>query len=265
MNDTLGTLYLLPNLLAEETSRTFLPNILDEIVPSLDGLIAESEKEGRKYLKLFPFPEGKTFRDIPIKLLNEHTLKEDIDPLVDPILDGQNWGLVSDCGLPCLADPGASLVLSAKREGITIELFPGPSAVVSALMLSGLSGQSFAFQGYLPRELDKLKTKVTQLAQKSSMDQQTQLFIEAPYRSEKLFIELLKILPADTLLSIASNLTLPDQITETKSIRAWKEDSLPSIHKKPTVFLFLASQNFQQNRKQSDGRKNHFKRRRVER
>ena len=137
-------LLLLPNVLSEEES-TFCHLALDlgKKIGSLDGLIAESEKGGRRYLKRFTFPEGRTFRDVPIRLLNEHTESKQLNELLDPILKGETWGIVSDAGLPCIADPGALLVSLARKKGVNIEAISGPSSVFLALMLSGLSAQKF--------------------------------------------------------------------------------------------------------------------------
>ncbi|MCB1085175.1 MAG: 16S rRNA methyltransferase, partial [Chlamydiia bacterium] len=150
-------LYLLPNVLDEEGNSAFLiPEAIKEVVAKLDGIIAESEKGGRKFLKAF-HPD---FRSVPIILLNEHTTS--IDALLSPLQKGERWGLISDAGLPVLADPGAKLVRRLHTLNIPIETFPGPSSIVYALQLSGLPGQRFVFNGYPPRDekqlLERLRT-----------------------------------------------------------------------------------------------------------
>ena len=225
-------LLLLPNLLNEEAAPDlFLPVSVDRAVQSLDGLIAESPKGGRHFLRRF-CPE--TFREIPIELLNEHTQDNQIDELLKPLREGKTWGLVSDCGLPCLADPGAKLVARARQLGIPIQVFTGPSAIFFALMLSGLSAQSFAFHGYLEKDQGPLVQQLLTLQKQKG----THIFIEAPYRNQKMLEQLVKTLSDETLLCVAWDLTLPTQGVMCQSVRVWKKSPLPDINKKPAVFLF---------------------------
>ncbi len=234
-------LYLLPNVLGEDLShKDFFPKSLDKLVPTLDGLIAESPKEGRKYLKRFAYPEGKTFREVPIELLNEHTPDEDLDELIQPIKKGESWGLISDAGLPVLADPGARLVRQLHRLSLPVHTFPGPSSIIYALMLSGLSGQNFAFHGYLPRKPEELRPAIQGLEKRSHSEKETEIVIEAPYRSDKLFDTLIRTLRPNTELSISWNLTLPDQGVQTKTVKEWKQGKAPNLHKTPAVFVFAA-------------------------
>src|SRR5262249_13098213 len=156
LSHSIMTLFLLPNLLDETLAwEPFLPASVAAAVQSLDGLIAESEKEGRRYLRRFVNHER--MAATPIRLLNEHTQPKEIGELLEPLIRGERWGLISDAGLPCIADPGAPLVLLAHEKKIRVETFSGPSSIVMALQLSGLSGQRFAFHGYLPREAPDLK------------------------------------------------------------------------------------------------------------
>lgn len=233
-----GKLLLLPNVLAPEQEGVHeLPIGLQQQVQDLDGMIAESEKGARYFMRRFTFSKGRTFRDIPIVLLNEHTPEEEIPQLLQPLLKGECWGLVSDCGLPCLADPGAKLVSHARRHAIEVQAFSGPSSIVLALMLSGLPAQSFAFHGYLEREPEKTAAQIRQLQKRSKEDKATQLFIETPYRNQKLFDCLLQNLMPTTLLCVAWDLTLPSQAVICQSVAEWKKSAPPSIHKKPAVFL----------------------------
>jgi len=232
-------LLLLPNLLDEELShRDFFPPNLEDIIPTLDGLIAESPKGGRRFLKRFSYPEGKSFRDTPIHLLNEHSTDEEIKELLEPLKQGEKWGLISDAGLPVLADPGSRLVMYLHELSIPVQAFPGPSSIVYALMLSGLPAQNFAFHGYLPQRPGELSFKLKDLEKRASYEKQTQVFIEAPYRTEKLLRFLLEVLEGDTLLSLAWNLTLPTQGVRTQTVKEWKKKPLPSLKKTPAVFLF---------------------------
>lgn len=227
-------LLLLPNALDPNLdSGEFLIPVLSDVVPHLSGIIAESEKGARFFLKRFTYPAPKTFREVPIHLLNEHSSAKDVQDLLKLLQKGGTWGLISDCGLPILADPGSELVRLAQRAQILVQAYPGPSSIVMALMLSGLPGQSFTFHGYLPRETHELRKKLATLQR----FKQTHLFIEAPYRTEKLLAFLLSELREDLTLCVAWNLTLPDQGVIVKTVKEWKKGSLPDLKKKPAVFV----------------------------
>lgn len=231
------TLLLLPNLLADyRHAEVFLPASVFKAMQSIDGLIAESEMEGRRYLKRFE--TKKPAMEIPIALFNEHTPEENLDFLLEPVVAGERWGLVSDAGLPCIADPGSKLVLRAIQRGIHIQAFVGPSSILMALMLSGLPGQKFFFHGYLNKEPNKRKDEIKQLAQQSQKEQATQLIMEAPYRNRHTLETLLQTLPNHSLLSVAWDLTLPTQGVMTQTVSQWKKCSLPNLDKKPAIFLF---------------------------
>ncbi len=231
-------LLLLPNVLDETLSHeSFLPKDVDVAISLLDGLIAESEKGARRFLRRFSFSNGRTFRDIPLKLLNEHTEDKELKELLAPILQGQTWGLASDCGLPCLADPGAKLIFQARKKNIAIQAFVGPSSIVLALMLSGFSAQRFAFNGYLPKEEAQLNAQIKLLQTRSKQEDSTQLCIETPYRNVKLFNAFLKNLNDETYLCVAADLTAPTQYVETQMVREWKKSACPEIDKRPAVFL----------------------------
>ncbi len=238
----MASLILLPNVLhdGEEDIRNVFPPLVQDKVVSLQGLIAESEKEARRYLKRFVFPEGRTFREVPLRLLNEHTTPQELQDLLEPLLKGETWGLISDAGLPCLADPGASLVALARKRGVCIEAVSGPSSLFLALMLSGLSAQKFTFHGYLEREPLKIRAQIKELEKQSLQLRQTQLCIEAPYRSQSLLQALIAELSPSTILSVCVNLTAPDQAVWTLPVKEWKKMTLPEIHKKPAIFLFFA-------------------------
>jgi 16S rRNA (cytidine1402-2'-O)-methyltransferase len=231
------TLIILPNLLDDYADIDLcLPKKLSSIISSLDGLIAESEKNARKYLLRFLNKEE--FNKIKIRLLNEHTKETEIKELIQEISD-QKWGLISDAGLPCIADPGSTLVRYAKEKNIQIQAIPGPSSIFLALMLSGLNAQKFSFQGYLPREENILINKIRFLELESSKQKLTQIFIEAPYRSDKIFEILKKNLKENTLFSVAVNLTSKDEKVVTKTIKEMKKTDL-KIGKNPAIFLFQA-------------------------
>lgn len=228
------TLLLLPNLLGPlKDHREFLPSSVDQVIASMDGLIAESEGEGRRYLKRFN--TKKKPHEMPVALLSKKF--KDLDFLLEPVVKGETWGVVSDCGLPCLADPGAALVLRARQLNIPVVAFTGPSSFTYALMLSGLPGQSFFFHGYLPKTPND---RIKKLREWEKLKSTTHLFIEAPYRNMHTFQACLQTLHNDTLFCVASSLTLPDEWVQTLPISLWRKQPTPTIAKKPTLFLFIS-------------------------
>ncbi len=232
------TIYLLPNLFDEtQPWEPFLPESVKEAVASLDGLIAESEKAGRRYLRRFV--DHDRMAATPIRLLNEHTQASDIAELLAPIAKGERWGLVSDAGLPCIADPGAPLVLMAHERKIQLTAFPGPCSMMMALQLSGLCGQRFAFHGYLPRDVPELKRSLQQIEARSKQENAAQLWIEAPYRSAKMASNAIESLSPSTLFCIALDLTFPTQSVRTQTILRWRKEKI-EIGKQPAVFLIQA-------------------------
>ncbi len=234
-----GCLYLLPNLLGKESVKeAAFPQNLPEIVKSLDGIICESEKSGRGFLSHFDI--GVKPNQFPLAVVNGKTPFKDVDFYLEPIQDGENWGYVSDCGLPCIADPGSQLVVRARQNKIPIQACTGPSALTMALMLSGLPSQKFMFQSYLSREPVKRKKEIHELEKLSSRYGSIQVFIEAPYRNEYILKDLVDNLSSQTLLAIASDLMLDTEEVHVKKVENWRDSSLPDISRRPTVFMFLS-------------------------
>lgn len=233
-------LLLLPNLLGDHKhAEIFLPASVAKAVLTIDGLIAESETEGRRFLSRFQ--TKKTVSETPIALFNEHTPDDHIDFLLEPMKKGERWGLISDAGLPCIADPGSKLVQRARQIGIAIQAFVGPSAIMLALMQSGLPGQKFYFQGYLERNQAQRQSQISHLVKISQAEKVTQIFIEAPYRNKYALEDLLSLLPEETWLCVAWDLTLPTQGLLSQPVKIWKKSPLPNLEKKPAIFLFNAS------------------------
>ena len=231
-------LLLLPNVLGEVKHHApYLPVSVDKAVSSLDGLIAESPTAGRRYLARFT--TKKPLNEVPIAVFNEHTPDEDIDFLLKPIRDGERWGLISDGGLPCIADPGAKLVRRANESGISVQAFIGPSSLMLALMLSGLPAQRFYFAGYVDKEPLKREKEIKELQQQSKADGSTQIIIETPYRTKHLLDSLLSTLDKNTRLCVSWDLTLPTQGVVSQKIEQWKKSPLPNLDKKTAVFLFV--------------------------
>ncbi|KIC73512.1 hypothetical protein DB42_CA00140 [Neochlamydia sp. EPS4] len=229
-------LLLLPNLLGDHRyHEIFLPNSVDKVVSTLDGLICESEKAGRRYLSRFK--TKKPLSEMTIAIYNEHTPEEDIDFLLEPIRKGERWGLISDAGLPCVADPGSKLVRRARQSGIAVQVFNGPSSILLALIHSGFSGQRFTFHGYLKAdEAGRLKD-IKRLETLSRTDQATQIFMEAPYRNMHMLQSLLNTLAEDTWLCTAWELTMPEQGVVSEPVHRWKKMPLPNLEKKAAIFL----------------------------
>lgn len=233
-------LLLLPNLLGEMPHHgVFLPASVDRAVQSIDGLIAESESGGRRYLGRFTLDRKP--HEIPIALYNVHSHQNDIDFLLEPILQGQRWGLVSDCGLPCIADPGNKLVYRAKQMGIAVQAFVGPSAPMMALMLSGLPAQSFSFSGYLDKDPQQRAAQIKHLEKMAKSERSTQIFMEAPHRNKFTLEALISGLNPDSILCVAWDLTLPTQGIITQPVSTWRKLPQPNIDKKPALFLISAS------------------------
>lgn len=219
-------LFLLPNALHSDApeSAWLVPAIRD-LVPTLQGLIAESEAGARLFLKRFKV-------HVPVQLLNEHT--RDIDFILEPVLKGERWGLISDAGLPCIADPGAALVYRARVLNIAVETFTGPSSLLFALQLSGLPAQQFSFHGYPPRETEELKEYIRLKEREKGV---THLWIEAPYRSARLLSVMLETLSGSTRLSVAASLGSPQQRIVSRQVSDWKPFAL---EKEPAVFLLFS-------------------------
>ncbi len=229
-------LLLLPNVLGEVKHHSlFLPASVDKAVASIDGLIAESAGGGRRFLSRFE--TAKPAHEIPLALFNEHTPDSEIDFLLQPIRQGERWGLISDGGLPCIADPGAKLVERARRSGIVVQAFVGPSSILLSVMLSGFSGQRFYFHGYLDKEPKRRVTAIKHLEKQAKAEQATQIFIEAPYRNTHMLESLLENLHPETSLCVAWDLTLPTQGVVSEKVSTWKKSSLPNLEKKTAIFL----------------------------
>lgn len=248
-----GILYLIPNTLGPTDPGQTMP--LERIIPRevqaitarLGYFVAENAKTARAFLKLVAVghPLARPLQEIAIAELNVNTKPDALPALLAPLLAGQDGGLVSEAGVPAVADPGADLVRLAHRHGITVKPLVGPSSLLLALMASGLNGQSFAFNGYLPTDAAQRLKRIKELESRSRQERQTQLFIETPYRNGALLEALCGACQAGTLLCVATDLSLPGEAVATRSAAQWKTElaagRMPDFHKKPTVFLLLAA------------------------
>lgn len=233
-----GTLYLIPVPLGPGAPADVLSPPVLQIVRTLDTYVAEHAKSARAFLKAAAHPLP--LQQIAISELNEHTRDTDVAALLAPLLAGKDVGLISEAGCPAVADPGASLVALAQKEGIHVVPLIGPSSLLLALMASGLSGQNFAFHGYLPAKEDERKKRLKSLENESRQERRTQLFIETPYRNRQMFDAVVASCTPQTRLCIATDLSLQSESVRTKTIGEWKKGEAPDIDRRPTVFLLQA-------------------------
>lgn len=245
-----GTLFLIPNTLgATEAGPRALSHVLPEqvqhVASQLDYFVAENAKTARAFLKLVAIdhPLARPLQEIEIAELNVNTPAQALTALLAPLLAGRDAGLVSEAGVPAVADPGADLVRLAHQHGITVRPLVGPSSLLLAVMASGLNGQSFAFNGYLPTDAAARTKRIQQLETRSRSEKQTQLLIETPYRNGAMLDALVTACQPGTLICVATDLSLPSESVKTLTAAKWKAQlaggQVPDFHKKPTVFLFL--------------------------
>ncbi|WP_043635862.1 SAM-dependent methyltransferase [Chromobacterium haemolyticum] len=232
-----GTLFLIPAPLGDE-SIAWLPEAERAKVLHLTHFVVEAEKTARKHLKALGV--SAPIRELAMSTLNEHTPAADVAALLQPLLDGHDLGLISEAGCPAVADPGAQLVALAHERGLRVEPLIGPSSILLALMASGANGQCFAFHGYLPVDAaDKAKI-VKELELRSRQRNETQVFIETPYRNNALLQQLRDTLSPATRLAVACDLTLPSQTIVSRRVKDWPKDA-PDLHKRPAIFIIHAA------------------------
>jgi len=235
----LGTLYLIPCTLGDTPPERVLPQHVIELARKLSHFVVEQPKTARQFLSALK-PEH-AIQSLHFATLNEHTEPNKISDLLAPLLAGHDVGIISEAGCPGIADPGAVLVNLAHRNGIRVVPLVGPSSILLALMASGLNGQCFAFHGYLPIAETERKKAITMLETESIRHKQTQLFIETPYRNDKMFSTLLTQCSPATLLCIATDITLPSEQILMFSIKQWKIQPAPQLNKRPSLFLLLGN------------------------
>lgn len=230
-----GTLYLIPAPLGEGDPAWVLPVGVQQQISRLNRFIVEHPKTARHFLKQLNLQRA--IQTLKLEVLDEHTPLTELEILLAPLLAGEDVGLLSEAGCPAVADPGGVLVRLAHRRQIRVVPLVGPSAILLALMASGLNGQRFRFHGYLPVTPDARDKKILQLEKASTVADETQIFIETPYRNRKLLEVLVQQCHAETDLCVACNLTQPDELVLTQAVNEWRQGNWPDLHKKPTVFL----------------------------
>ena len=228
-----GKLYLIPTTIDEEEVFQTIPSSVKQIAGHLRFFFVEEEKSARRFLKKFnphiPIDEYKFFP------LNEHSQPKDTEQYLQKAV-GQDIGIISESGCPCVADPGADVVLWAHRNNMEVIPLVGPSSVLLALMASGLNGQNFAFNGYLPKEKDKRIKKIKELERRSQNENQTQIFMETPYRNQNVLDDILAFCVPETYLCLAVDLTGPEEYIKTLPVKEWKKHNV-FLNKTPALFL----------------------------
>jgi 16S rRNA (cytidine1402-2'-O)-methyltransferase len=236
-SDRRGALYLLPNTLGDVAPEAVIPTAALDRARSLDYIIAEDPKAARAFLKRIA--PTRPLQSIRVERLDHNTRGGDIPAFLEPLLAGSDAGLLSEAGLPAVADPGASLVRLAHEKGVRVVPLSGPSSILLALSASGLDGQRFAFHGYLPIAESELVSTLKECERQSRKLKQTQIFIETPYRNDRTLATMLRALAPATLVCVAADLTLESEAVKTRPVVAWRKET-PQLKGRPTVFLLLA-------------------------
>ena len=229
-----GILYLIPTTLGESNPDDVLPQTVKRAIEFIDCYIVENEKTARKFIKSIN-PE-KVQSSLILSSLNKHTEKNEINEMIKPLLQGINVGLMSEAGCPGVADPGAVIVKLAHENNIQVVPLVGPSSILLAMMGSGMNGQSFAFNGYLPIDKSDKKAAIKNFEKVSFDKNQSQIFIETPYRNNKFLEDLVQTLHPNTHLCVAADITLPTEYIKTYRVADWKKTKI-DLHNRPTIFI----------------------------
>ncbi len=229
-----GKLYLIPSTIGETPLSKAIPGYNQELIQSIRYYIVEKERTARRMLISMGIKPP--VDDLKFQILNKHTPEEEKAGMLAPLLQGNHMGLLSEAGLPCVADPGSTIVRLAHQQNIEIVPLVGPSSVFLSLMASGLNGQSFCFHGYLPIPKNERIKTIKRIEKISQSAHQTQIFIETPYRNNNLLEDLVKNCHPGTLLCIAANLQTPGELIKTLPLDKWKKQK-PNLHKIPCIFL----------------------------
>lgn len=233
-----GKVYMVPALIGDTAPLEVLPMTARKVIDMTNHFVVESEKSARAFIK--KVHPHKAQNQIHIQVLNKYTEPQEVSLFINPCLDGHHVAMISEAGAPGIADPGADLVQLAHRKGIRVVPLVGPSSIQLALMASGLNGQNFAFTGYLPIDKNERKKQIKNLEKQSKKMEQSQIFMETPYRNHKLLTELLKTCHPDTQLCIARQITTPQEYIKTQSIAQWQEQQGLDLEKKPAIFILQA-------------------------
>ncbi len=230
----MGKLYLIPTTLGETEPLEVMPLSVKKVIEEIDYFIVENEKSARRFIK--KITPKKSQPSLKIMLLDKYAQEIETRTYLDVCKQGIHVGLLSEAGVPAVADPGATIVKLAHEKGIQVVPLVGPSSILMALMSSGMNGQNFAFNGYLPIDKADRKRAIKELEKLSREKNQSQIFIETPYRNEKMFTDLKAVLTPSTHLCIAVDITLPSEYIKTFTVKDWKHHK-PDLHKRPAIFI----------------------------
>jgi 16S rRNA (cytidine1402-2'-O)-methyltransferase len=233
-NPTLGKLYLIPTTLGDGDPNDVLPQTIKRTIDFIEDYIVENEKTARKFIKSIQ-PE-KVQASLRLSALNKHTEIAEYSKMLQPCLEGKNVGLMSEAGCPGVADPGAVIVKLAHEKGIQVVPLVGPSSILLAIMASGMNGQSFAFNGYIPIDKAEKKAALKHLEKLSQDKNQSQIFIETPYRNNKMLEDIIQAVNPSTYICIATDITLPTEFIKTMRASEWKKVKV-DLHNRPTIFI----------------------------
>ena len=236
-NGKTGNVYLIPSTLGDMAPFEVLPISIKQAIERLDHYIVENEKTARHFIK--KISPRKSQPSLILYPLNKFTEPQEIPSFLNPCLEGFDVGILSEAGCPGIADPGAAVVKIAHEKNIQVIPLVGPSSILLALMASGMNGQNFAFNGYLPIDGSERKKFIKNLEKKSREDNQSQIFIETPYRNNKMLEELIKNLAPSTRICVAADITLPTEYIKTKTAINWKKENV-DLHKRPSIFIIQA-------------------------
>lgn len=234
----MAALYLIPVTLGDTPINNVLPNYNKEVILGIRHFIVEEVRTARRFLK--QVDHNINIDELTFYPMGKHADAALFSKYLDPLRRGEDIGVISEAGCPAVADPGADVVAIAQREGLKVVPLVGPSSILLAVMGSGFNGQSFAFHGYLPITPSDRAKRLKQLESRSVAEHQTQLFIETPYRNHKIIADILSTCNPRTRLCIASGLTTDKEFIQSKTIKEWKQSTLPDINKIPTIFAIYA-------------------------
>lgn len=232
-----GSLYLIPATIGETPVENVIPTHVQDVIQGIKIYIVENERTARR--QLIGLGIKTPIDDLKFFVLNKHTKRSEIDTFLLPI-ENEDIGLLSEAGVPCVADPGGEIVALAQDKNIKVIPLVGPSSILLALMASGMNGQCFSFHGYLPVKSPERIKRIKELEQLSARQKQTQIFIEAPYRNNQMLNDIIQSCQAQTRICIACNITTEEELIRTQTVAQWKKGK-PDLHKKPTLFLMYAS------------------------
>jgi 16S rRNA (cytidine1402-2'-O)-methyltransferase len=232
-----GVIYMIPCPISDERGVwDVLPKANLDVMNSLDYFIVENTRSARRFLSKAGIE--RRIEELEFVELNEHTTSAaEIEKMLKPVLAGRSAGVISEAGVPGVADPGADIVALAHRKGVRVVPLVGPSSILMSVMASGLNGQSFAFVGYIPVKDGERAKRIKELERRAKEENQAQLFIEAPYRNVKLFEALVKSLAPKLRLTIAADITSPAEYIKTLTVEEWRKQGVPDIAKRPTIFI----------------------------